>query len=207
MPMKIEMDQLTALGWQAGSLLLILLAGFLSFHIVRKSLERMLDGRLINQSFFLVAKNSIRWLLILIVIVASLQQLDIKITNILAALLTVAGMIAIGFIAVWSVLSNILCSMMLITFRNFDMGDDIEIIDPVGNDPGLKGRVVGFNVMFTTLAEGGADVDQAMLTQIPNNIFFQKALRRKAGQHTEALGQYLLSKPLKIVHTNEADSA
>jgi small-conductance mechanosensitive channel len=201
--MKMDMDKLMALAWQAGAILLIALVGFLCFQVIRKSLERMLDGRLINQSFFLVAKNSIRWLLIIVVIAACLQQLDIKITNILTALLTIAGMIAIGFIAVWSVLSNILCSMMLIMFRNFDMGDEVEIIEPVGNEPGLKGRVVGFNVMFTTLAECSEGGDYGMLTQVPNNIFFQKALRRKQGQKTETLGQYLLSKPLKIAASKE----
>lgn len=207
MDMKIDMDQFIALAWQAGTVLLIFLVGFLSFQVIVRSMERMLGRGLINQPFFLIAKNIMRWLLIIAVIAVSLQQMGIKVANILTALLTVAGMIAIGFIAVWSVLSNILCSMMLVMFRNFDMGDEIEIADPVGNDPGLKGRVVGFNVMFTTLAESGNEVDQVMLTQIPNNVFFQKALRRKQGIKTEALGQYLLAKPIKITRHREAESA
>jgi small-conductance mechanosensitive channel len=151
-----------------------------------------------SESFFLIVKSSIRWLLIIAVIAACLQQMGIKITNILAVLLTITGMIAIGFIAVWSVLSNILCSVILIVFRNFDIGDEIEIVEPVGG-PGLKGRVVGFNIMFTILAESGEGVDAAMRTQIPNNIFFQKTLRRKPGQNTERLGQHLLARPVKTV--------
>lgn len=204
--MQIDMDKLIALAWQSGAILLIIVAGFLCFQVIRRSLERMLARGLLNQSFFLVAKNSMRWLLIIAVLAASLQQLGIKITNIVTALLTITGMIAIGFIAVWSILSNILCSMLLIIFRNFDMGDEIEIVEPA-EGKGLKGRVVDFNIMFTTLAESGEGVDPEMLTQVPNNIFFQKTLRRKAGEKTEALGQYLLTKPIRPPKNREAESA
>ncbi len=191
------MDKLIDLGWQLGAILLIFLVGFICFQAIRKGLESMLEKGLINQPFFLIVKNFIRWVLIIVVIFASLQQAGIKVANILTALFTIAGMIAIGFIAVWSILSNILCSMMLIVFRSFDMGDEIEIVEPIGG-VGLKGKVVGFNVMFTTLAESGDNIDPDMLTQIPNNIFFQKNLRRKKGQDTEPLGHYLLAKPIKI---------
>jgi small-conductance mechanosensitive channel len=191
--MKIEMDQLLALAWQAGGLILTLAVGLLCFQVGRRGLERLFASGLVNQAFFLIAKNILRWLLIIVVAVAILQQLGVKVSNIVTALLTVAGMIAIGFIAVWSVLSNILCAMMLIIFRNFDMGDEIEIIEPVGG-PGLRGRVVGFNLMFTILAESGEGVDAAMRTQVPNNIFFQKTLRRRPGRITEGLGQYLLAR-------------
>ncbi len=194
--MKMDMEKLVHLAWQAGAIALIVLLGFVCFLVIRKSLKRMLERKLINQPFFLVATNIVRWLVVIAVIVAGLQQMGLKITNILTALLTIAGMIAIGFIAVWSILSNVLCSMMLIIFRNFDVGDEIEIVEPVGG-PGLKGRVVGFNVMFTTLAESGEGVEPGMLTQVPNNIFFQKTLRRNVGENTEPLGQYLFIKPLK----------
>lgn len=194
--MQIDVDRLTALAWQSSAVLLVLLVGFVAFVVARKSLERLVVRGVISQPFFHVSKNIIRWLLIIAVIAASLQQLGVKVTNIVTALVTVAGMIAIGFIAVWSVLSNILCSMMLVMFRNFDMGDDIELIEPVGG-AGLKGKVVGFNIMFTTLAENGENAEIGMLTQVPNNLFFQKSLRRKKGAHSEPLGQYLLTKPIK----------
>lgn len=191
--MQIEMDQLVALAWQAGALLLTLAVGLFCFQVGRRGLERLFARGLINQSFLLIAKNVLRWLLIIVVAAALLQQLGVKISSIVTALLTVAGMIAIGFIAVWSVLSNILCAMMLVIFRNFDIGDEIEIVEPVGGS-GLRGRVVGFNIMFTTLAESDEGTDAAMRTQVPNNIFFQKTLRRRPGRATEGLGQYLLAR-------------
>jgi len=73
------------------------------------------------------------------------------------------------------------------------------VMEPVGGG-GLKGKVVDFNLMFTTLEE---KIDQeadnnTILTQIPNNIFFQKSLRRRKGPDAKGLGQHLLSKPLVL---------
>mgnify|MGYP005838884181 CR=1 FL=1 len=194
--MGIDMERLTGLAGQSSAILLIFVAGFMAFLVLRQGLERLVRRGVISQPFFHVSKNIIRWLLIITVMAASFQQLGVKVTNIVTTLLTVAGMIAIGFIAVWSVLSNILCSMLLVMFRNFDMGDDVELMEPVGGS-GLKGKVVGFNIMFTTLAEDGDNVEAGMLTQIPNNLFFQKTLRRKRGEQIESLGQYLLAKPVR----------
>jgi small-conductance mechanosensitive channel len=89
-------------------------------------------------------------------------------------------MIAVGFIAVWSVLSNLLCSILLVIFRPFQLGDEIEITEPVGGSS-LRGKVMKFNVMYTTLLE---DIDgDKVTTNIPNNIFFQKAIRRHNCNH------------------------
>ncbi len=84
----------------------------------------------------------------------------------------VLALIAIGFFAVWSTLSNVLCSLFLLTVRPFHMGDEVELLpDPV------RGRVTDLNLFFTTLA-----TDDGRLVQIPNNLFFQRvAVRRRAG--------------------------
>ena len=84
----------------------------------------------------------------------------------------VLALIAIGFFAVWSTLSNVLCSLFLLTVRPFHMGDEVELLpDPV------RGRVIDLNLFFTTLA-----TDDGRLVQIPNNLFFQRvAVRRRAG--------------------------
>ncbi|MCJ7600851.1 MAG: mechanosensitive ion channel family protein, partial [Desulfobulbaceae bacterium] len=109
--------------------------------------------------------------------------------------LTLTGMVAIGFIAVWSILSNLSCALFLILFKMFQIGDEIEIVEPIGGT-GLKGRVQDFNVMFTSLVEDASGGSEGFVTQVPNNIFFQKTMRRKKGDKTVNLGQHLLSKPI-----------
>lgn len=97
---------------------------------------------------------------------------------------TVGALVAVGFIAVWSVLSNWLCTFVILLTRPFSIGDEVEF----AGEP-VKGRVVDINFVYTTLhAEDGASV------QVPNNLFFQKVLRRRRGVGQVALAEQLRSR-------------
>ena len=86
---------------------------------------------------------------------------------------TVGALVAVGFVAVWSVLSNLTCTIMILFFRPFEIGDDIEFTDPAG----LRGKVASLNFAFTTLRG-----DDGRLVQIPNNLFFQRVIKRHAAR-------------------------
>jgi len=92
------------------------------------------------------------------------------------------ALVAIGFVAVWSILSNALCALMLMLTRPFDVGDTIEIVPD-----GIKGKVVNFSLLFTTLRE-----TEARVIQVPNNTFFQKAIRCEEGDREVGLDEQLL---------------
>ncbi|MCY1454697.1 Mechanosensitive ion channel [compost metagenome] len=83
-----------------------------------------------------------------------------------------------AFFAMWSVLSNLLCAVLIFTVGPFRIGDVVELVETI-DKPGVKGRVVAINLLFTTLIEmpeaGGATV------QVPNSQFFQKSVRRWRG--------------------------
>jgi small-conductance mechanosensitive channel len=89
------------------------------------------------------------------------------------------ALVAIGFVAVWSVLSNTFCSIVLMISRPFNVGDTIEI--PADK---LRGRVIDFSLIFTTLRD-----EDGSLLQVPNNTFFQKPIRRIVGTQTRTLDQ------------------
>lgn len=183
--MNFDMQKITSLSLSsAAGIILILLVGVLGYFALKRGLKSLLLSEYISPAAYGVAKSILKWLLIIAIALITLQNLGIKVTNIMAGLLTIAGMVAIGFIAVWSVLSNILCSFLLIAFRPFNIGDEIEIIEATGGS-GLKGKVTGFNVMFTSLEEASEDGKTKLITQVPNNIFFQKSLRRKIDQKPE----------------------
>lgn len=154
--MDLNAEFLQSAGWRSGGALLIIFLGMLVYFSIKRGLKGLLLKEFITQPVYVVSKNTVRWLLIISFLVLVLQHIGIRVTNIVTALLTIDGMIAIGFIAVWSILSIILCSLMLIIFRNFDIGDVIEIVEPVGGN-GLKGEVTSFNLMFTTLTESLED--------------------------------------------------
>jgi len=101
--------------------------------------------------------------------------------TIMAVLGSVLGLIAIGFVAVWSVLSNLLCTFVLVLFKPFSVGDELEF--PSDN---IKGRVSDLSLIFTTLK-----VSESESVLIPNNTFFQRLFRRRLGTQTTQLGDKL----------------
>ena len=82
---------------------------------------------------------------------------------------------AVAFFAAWSVLSNIFCTFLVITTRPFRLHDHIELLEG-GDKPGLKGRVIDINVIYTTLEETGDHAGSVL--QVPNSLFFQRTTRR-----------------------------
>jgi small-conductance mechanosensitive channel len=103
------------------------------------------------------------------------------IDGIIAFVGTILGLVAIGFVAVWSVLSNFLCSVVLVMLKPFNLGDEIEL--PAGN---VKGRVIDLSVAYTTLESAP---DETVV--VPNNLFFQTLFKRRRGQTTVELGDSL----------------
>jgi len=185
------------IGLVAFSIVLVVVLGLCIYCFLNRSLKILLAKNTINEPFYLTAKNVLKWLIFLSVFIIILQQIGIQLNSIFAVLLTLAGMVAIGFIAVWSILSNLSCALFLIFFKMFQIGDEIEIVEPIGG-PGLKGKVQDFNIMFTSLVEDATEGNEGFVSQVPNNIFFQKTIRRKKGDKTVNLGQHLFSKPMRF---------
>ena len=99
-----------------------------------------------------------------------LAELGISINAIVVFITTAFAMVAIGFVAVWSVLSNFFSTFIIMIFRPFSMGDEIEF-----PGDGVKGTVRSIGVYYTTLL----DENDATAYQVPNNIFFQKVLKKR----------------------------
>ncbi len=119
-----------------------------------------------------------------ILIIAGLMVLGLwgfELGTIVALLGTILGLVAIGFVAVWSVLSNFLCTFVLVIFKPFSVGDEIEL--PADN---VKGRVADLSLIFTTL-----QVSDEESVIIPNNTFFQRVFKRRLGSQTIGLGEQL----------------
>jgi small-conductance mechanosensitive channel len=113
----------------------------------------------------------LRRLVVGLVALAVIIAMGVDLQGLWSMLAAVLSLVAIGFVAMWSILSHMLASVLLVTFRPFDLDDQIEI---VGDDP-IFGKVIDLNLVYTTLrtADGGT-------LRIPNNLFFQKVLKRHA---------------------------
>lgn len=91
--------------------------------------------------------------------------------NILITITSVIALIAIGFVAVWSMLSNILASLIIFFTKPFKIGDEIKIIPDE-----VSGKVVSIGYIFTTLRRDDEIIN------IPNNQIMQKAIIKKIKQ-------------------------
>jgi small-conductance mechanosensitive channel len=77
------------------------------------------------------------------------------------------AMVAIGFFAVWSVLSNITSSILIFFLFPYKIGDHIQV---VGED--IKGTISDIT-LFHLIVES----DDAGIVTIPNNVVIQKSIR------------------------------
>ena len=175
------------------SILAIILIGYVAYVLLRRVLNAMVENDYLPQPLQLVFQNAVRWIVLILIVLMCLQQTGIRIVAFWTGLVSVLTLIAVGFIAVWSVLSNILCSVLLVLFDLFRIGDEIEIIEATGGK-GLRGRVVNLNVLYTSLQEDDEGIRDG-ITHVPNNVFFQKTLRRWRGTHTRHLQTSLFRQP------------
>ena len=107
---------------------------------------------------------AVLWALIVFII---LDVWGIGLAGVWAVLVSAITIIGVGFIATWAMTSNFTASFFLVLWRPFHVGQTVEVLPE-----NLKGRVVGRNLMFTTLSEESGSV-----LQIPNSLFFQKMFR------------------------------
>jgi hypothetical protein len=130
-----------------------------------------------------------RGLLVILVLLTIVALAGFKIDSLWTFLTAVLAMVAIGFVAVWSMLSNILATLVILIWRPFNVGERIEVLPE-----GLDGQVIDINFIYTTLKS-----DDGKKMAIPNNLFAQKFIRRSAvrGAPKRTLAEQLASdKPL-----------
>ncbi len=116
-----------------------------------------------------VPKGLIRWMAILGAAAIALLALDIDLHGLWSTVLAALSLVAIGFVAMWSILSHMLASVLIVVFRPFREGDRVEIV----GDEATLGEVTDLNPVYTTLR-----ADDGGTLQVPNNLFFQKVLKR-----------------------------
>lgn len=161
---------------------LILLVAWLLFVGLRGRILAFARWANLPRLAFAPVRLTLRYGILALAFVLVLGRWGFQIDTLLAVLGTILGLVAIGFVAVWSVLSNFLCAFVLVLFKPFAVGDEVELS---GGD-GVKGRVIDLNLLFTTLDAGTGET-----VLVPNNTFFQRIFRRRAGTVTVGLDYQL----------------
>jgi small-conductance mechanosensitive channel len=160
-------QQLNPLAKNLGAAVIVLVLVVVVYRLALRGVEVVRRRGTLPEPLISVFQQIARWTAIVVGTVLVLQCFGV-LENAWTALAALLGMVAVGFFALWSVLSNVLCALVLLVARPFRVGDVVEIIGD-----GVQGRVVNFDLLFTTLRAENGD-----LFQVPNNVFLQKTIRR-----------------------------
>lgn len=161
--------------------LLVIFGGMLLNIVINRSLSLLARRTHLAEADVIPARKVLRWLIRVITVIIVLGVFGFELGGIWSMLSTIFAMVAIGFVAVWSLLSHASATVLLVIVRPFNIGDDIAI--PSEN---ASGRVVDLNFFFTTLlSHDGTE------WRIPNNLFFQKVIKREKRGPARSLAHQL----------------
>lgn len=167
-------------------LIITVAVGYVLYKLLNRMIVRLRGKDILTTQTSFVFLTLLKWIIVILVLLVALQVLGIDTSHVLAALSAILVLVAVGFVAVWSIISNILCSFLLLLIPPFRFGDEIEIRDP-GSETGIKGKVTGLNLFFTTLQHAGGTTEDNRLIRIPNSMFFQRVIICHEGKETQAL--------------------
>ena len=148
----------------------------LLYYVVRRSTRALARHGQITAVMALRLRLAARWLLAGSTCLIVLQQTGVF-GQAWAVLSAVVAALAVAFVASWSVLSNATCALLLLFYRPFRVGDEIELLEPDGKI-GVSGRVVDLNLLYTTLHEASDAV-----VRVPNKVFVEKYARVRRQGH------------------------
>jgi small-conductance mechanosensitive channel len=155
---------------------LIILAALVINALFRRVIRRLGASYSLPAELVMGARRVIGLVIYAGAILLILDRFGVSGTVLWTAFTGFAAVAAVAFFAAWSVLSNIFCTLLIFTTRPFRLHDHVELLES-GDKPGLKGQIVDINLIYTTLQEEAA----GQVLQVPNNLFFQRVVRRSRG--------------------------
>jgi small-conductance mechanosensitive channel len=149
----------------------ILAVAVAAIALVKRYIGKLLDGARrhfsISYETSLIITRSAAAAVWIVAAMLILNLWGIGMSGLWTLLVSTAAVVGVGFLAVWTIISNVTASLFLTIWRPFHLGQTVEILPD-----GMKGRAVSRDMMFTALHE-----ESGSTLQIPNNIFFQRMFR------------------------------
>ncbi|WP_420575285.1 mechanosensitive ion channel domain-containing protein [Ekhidna sp.] len=153
---------------QAALTLIILILFISSRWLIKKSIKRLgnkfsydLNRTAATKRLLMVSLYTFTIILLIIIWGGDLNNLWISLGSIL-------GVIAIGFFAIWSILSNIVAGIIIYTINPFKITDTVTLLEKE-----VTGKVKDIGLIYTKLE------DKDGIITVPNNVFFQQIVKVK----------------------------
>ncbi len=156
-------------------IVLILAVAALARLLLRQLLRRLCARYSVPAEMMIGIRRVGSFVISVSALLMALRVIDVRADTLWTALTGFAAVGAVAFFSPHGVCCPIFfCTFLIITTRPFRLHDHIELLEG-GDKPGLKGRVIDINVIYTTLEETG-DRPGSVL-QVPNSLFFSSAPR------------------------------
>src|SRR5690606_11482409 len=153
-----------------------LLLRWLLLHLVRR-----LAGRYdLPAQIVIVARRTLSFVVSFAALLLVLRALGVSGGVLWGAFTGFATVAAVAFFALWSVLTNVFCALLILITRPFRLLDHIELVES-GDKAGLRGRVIDMNLVYVTLEETHPGGGESVL-RVPKSRFCQRATRRWRGE-------------------------
>lgn len=123
--------------WLGLQILLILVAGYMARRAGGRFLTRLGERYPLPPELLLPLRGGLRWFIMGSAFVIVLGQLGVSATVLWTALSGFVAVAAVAFFAMWSVLSNLLCAVLIYTIGPFRIGDVVELVDTL-DKPGVS---------------------------------------------------------------------
>lgn len=159
---------------------LVVLGAMLLRWLLLRLVRRVAGRYELPTPIVIVARRSIGFVVGFAGLLLVLRVLGVSGAVLWGAFTGFATVAAVAFFALWSVLTNMFCALLIVVTRPFRLLDHIELVES-GDKPGLRGRVVDMNLVYVTLAETHPGGYESVL-RVPNSLFFQRGTRRWRGE-------------------------
>ena len=131
-------------------IVVVLLVAWLLRVLARRLIRRFAEHYTLPPEMVMGARRITSFVVYFSALLYILSLLGAKPSVLWTAFTGFAAVGAVAFFAAWSVLSNIFCTLLIFTTRPFRLHDYIEVLEN-GEKPGLKGRVIDVNLIYTTM--------------------------------------------------------
>lgn len=147
----------------SGAVIILLLQRWLGHSLAR--LQRHTHLSIDTTLFMQRLGAGLLWTVLALV---TLRFVGINVNGLWAILASTLAVVGVGLLAVWTMVSNITASVFIWIWRPYELGEHIELLPD-----GFKGRAIDRSLMFTEIRE-----EDGSTLMVPNNLFFQRVIRR-----------------------------
>ena len=152
--------------------IIAILVGFVLERVMTVIVSRSGKKRGMRPSHIHLFGLILRWILGIVVVVVIAGIFGVSLANLWVAITGIVAMALIGFFASWSILGNILSTLIVLIWRPFQVGDTVTILPEE-----LSGEAVDLNLIFTKLKTPEGD-----MINVPNTTFVTKLVKVSTGK-------------------------